>query len=43
MKQRIRVVGIVKTDDGLLLLKKIKGRSEEVPSWEIPTGSQRKQ
>ncbi len=38
MKQRIRVVGIVKTDDGLLLLKKIKGRSEEVPSWEIPTG-----
>lgn len=38
MKQRIRVVGIVKTDDGLLLLKKINGRSEEGPSWEIPTG-----
>ncbi|MBQ3309647.1 reverse transcriptase-like protein [Candidatus Saccharibacteria bacterium] len=38
MKQRIRVVGIVKTADGVLLLKKTKGRAEELPSWELPTG-----
>ncbi|MBR2588825.1 reverse transcriptase-like protein [Candidatus Saccharibacteria bacterium] len=38
MKQRIRVVGIVKTDSGILLLKKTKGRAEEGPTWELPTG-----
>lgn len=38
MKQRIRVVGIVRTDEGLLLLKRVKGRSEETPTWELPTG-----
>ena len=38
MKQRIRVVGIVRTGDGGLLLKKSRGRSEEQPVWELPTG-----
>lgn len=38
MKQRIRVVGIVRTDDKILMLKKIKGRAEELPDWELPTG-----
>ena len=39
MKQRIRVVGIVRTDsDGLLLLKKNMGRAEEAAVWELPTG-----
>lgn len=38
MKQRIRVVGIVKTKDGILLLKRLRGRSEELPLWELPTG-----
>lgn len=38
MKQRIRVVGIVKTSDGILFLKKTKGRAEEGAIWELPTG-----
>ncbi len=38
MKQRIRVVGIVRKDDKLLLLKRSRGRAEELPSWELPTG-----
>lgn len=38
MKQRIRVVGIVRRDDKLLLLKRSRGRAEELPSWELPTG-----
>lgn len=38
MKQRIRVVGIVKDGDSILLLKKAQNRAEEVPAWEILTG-----
>ena len=38
MKQRIRVVGIVKSGEKILMLKKTIGRSEELPSWELPTG-----
>ena len=38
MKQRIRVVGIVKTERGILLLKRNRGRLDEQPSWELPTG-----
>ena len=38
MKQRIRVVGIVRQDDKLLLLRRTRGRAEELPSWELPTG-----
>lgn len=38
MKQRIRVVGIVREGDKLLLLKRSRGRAEELPSWELPTG-----
>lgn len=38
MKQRIRVVGIVRQGDTLLLLKRSRGRAEELPSWELPTG-----
>ncbi len=38
MKQRIRVVGIVRLEDKILLLKRTIGRSEELPTWELPTG-----
>ena len=38
MKQRIRVIGIVRTADGVLLLKRPSGRAEELPIWELPTG-----
>ncbi|MBQ6127613.1 reverse transcriptase-like protein [Candidatus Saccharibacteria bacterium] len=38
MKQRIRVVGIAKDGDGILLLKRAQNRAEEVPAWEILTG-----
>ena len=38
MKQRIRVVGIAKKGDSVLLLKKSLGRSEESPEWELLTG-----
>lgn len=38
MKQRIRVVGIVREGDSILLLKKVQNRAEEVPAWEIMTG-----
>lgn len=38
MKQRIRVVGIARSEDKILMLKKTTGRSEELPSWELPTG-----
>ena len=38
MKQRIRVVGIVKEGESILLLKKAQNRAEEVPAWEIMTG-----
>ena len=38
MKQRIRVIGIVKTSDGILVLKRAHGRSETPVFWELPTG-----
>jgi ribonuclease HI len=38
MKQRIRVVGIIKNEDGVLVLKRSRGRSEDPVFWELPTG-----
>lgn len=38
MKQRIRVVGIVREGDKLLLVQRSRGRAEDLPSWELPTG-----
>lgn len=37
MKQRIRVAGIVRTEDGVLVLKRSRGRSEAPVFWELPT------
>lgn len=38
MKQRIRVVGIIKNRDGVLVFKRNRGRSEAPVFWELPTG-----
>lgn len=38
MKQRIRVVGLVRGGDGVLILKRSRGRSEIPVFWELPTG-----
>ena len=38
MKQRIRVVGIVKRAEEVLIAKKSQGRLDGVPMWELPTG-----
>lgn len=38
MKQRIRVVGMVKTGDKTLVLKRSRGRTEAPVFWELPTG-----
>lgn len=38
MKQRIRVVGIIRNDEGVLVLKRARGRSEVPVFWELPTG-----
>ena len=38
MKQRIRVVGLIKNADGVLLFKRNRGRSEGPVFWELPTG-----
>ena len=38
MKQRIRVVGIIKNEEGVLVLKCSRGRSEMPVFWELPTG-----
>ena len=38
MNQRIRVTGIVKSGDGILILKRRAGRSGENVFWELPTG-----
>lgn len=38
MKQRIRVVGLIKNEDGILVFKRNQGRSESPISWELPTG-----
>lgn len=37
MKQRIRVVGIVRNEDGTMIFKKAQRRSEQVPVWELLT------
>ena len=38
MKQRIRVVGIIRNEDGILVFKRNRGRSESPVFWELPTG-----
>ncbi len=38
MKQRIRVVGIIKNEEGVLIFKRNRGRSEAPAFWELPTG-----
>ena len=38
MKQRIRVVGLIKNEEGVLVFKCSRGRSEGPVFWEIPTG-----
>ncbi len=38
MKQRIRVVGIIRNEDGVLIFKRNRGRSETPVFWELPTG-----
>ncbi len=38
MKQRIRTVGIIKNEDGVLILKRSRGRSDAPVFWELPTG-----
>ena len=38
MKQRIRVVGILREGEEVLFLKRAMGRSTEAPIWELPTG-----
>ncbi|MDO4508128.1 MAG: reverse transcriptase-like protein [Candidatus Saccharibacteria bacterium] len=38
MKQRIRVVGIVRNENGVLILKRNRSRSEAPVFWELPTG-----
>ena len=38
MKQRIRVVAIIRNENGVLILKRNRGRSEAPVFWELPTG-----
>lgn len=38
MKQRIRVAGIVRNEEGILVLKRSRGRSDAPAFWELPTG-----
>lgn len=38
MKQRIRVVGMIREQDAVLLLKRVRGRLDDSPIWELPTG-----
>ena len=38
MKQRIRVVGLIKNSEGILVFKRAHGRSESPVFWELPTG-----
>ena len=38
MKQRIRVVGLIKNENGVLVLKRNRGRSDTPVFWELPTG-----
>ncbi|MDO4742036.1 MAG: reverse transcriptase-like protein [Candidatus Saccharibacteria bacterium] len=38
MKQRVRVIGIIRSEDGILVLKRSTGRSDAPAFWELPTG-----
>ncbi len=38
MKQRIRVVGIIRDERQVLVMKKTQGRLDGAPLWELPTG-----
>ena len=38
MKQRIRVVGLIRNEEGVLIFKHNRGRSEDPVFWELPTG-----
>ncbi len=38
MKQRIRTVAIIRNENGVLILKRNRGRSEAPVFWELPTG-----
>lgn len=38
MKQRIRVTGLIKNENGVLVFKRSRGRSESPAFWELPTG-----
>ena len=38
MKQRIRVVGLIRNEEGVLVFKYNRGRGEGPVFWEIPTG-----
>ena len=38
MKQRRRVVGIIRNENGVLIFKHSRGRSEAPVFWELPTG-----
>ncbi len=38
MKQRIRVVAIIRNENGVFILKRYRGRSEAPVFWELPTG-----
>lgn len=38
MKQRIRVIGLIRNDEGTLVFKCSRGRSESPVFWELPTG-----
>ncbi|MBR2841498.1 reverse transcriptase-like protein [Candidatus Saccharibacteria bacterium] len=38
MKQRIRTVGIIKNEEGVLVFRRSRGRSEAPVFWELPTG-----
>lgn len=38
MKQRIRTVAIIRNGDKVLVLKRLRGRSETPVFWELPTG-----
>lgn len=38
MKQRIRVVGLIRNENGVLIFKRNRARSEAPVFWELPTG-----
>lgn len=38
MKQRIRVVGLIRNEEGVLIFKRSRSRSELPVFWELPTG-----